>query len=290
MPINEYGFLGKDIKQYENKFAKKYKELFNFYEEFNHFLHKVKEGIQLKNDDFQGGTIIGIFCKSLTTFQSVYILFKHYLFNNAENLTRILFEEMVNIAYCSLSKDETRRYLSLQAIDRLHLINIVNQPENKRYFLENYQEKFFKEKSYNELKNELITYLHRLGVNEIFNREDDPVAINLEERIKKVNSKSIMHYYLTFYRIVSAGVHSSPDILERYLILDENRLIKELRWGPEAENCEITSIFVAIQFMIISLEYIHDYFRYPKMEDISKFGKKTGELAYKYQFSFEDIE
>ncbi|GAI39139.1 unnamed protein product, partial [marine sediment metagenome] len=33
MTINEYGFLGKDIKQYENKIAKKYKEVFDFYEE-----------------------------------------------------------------------------------------------------------------------------------------------------------------------------------------------------------------------------------------------------------------
>ena len=30
MDIDEYGFLGKDIKQYENKLAKKYKEVFDF--------------------------------------------------------------------------------------------------------------------------------------------------------------------------------------------------------------------------------------------------------------------
>ena len=188
MTINEYGFLGKDIKQYENKLVKKYKEVFDFYEEFNHFLHKVKFEIEVKNDDFQGGSIIGIFCKSLTTFQSIYILFKHYLCNNAENLCRILFEEMVNVAYCSLGKDETRRYLSLQAINKLRLINTVNQKGNKKYFLENYQEKFFKEKSYNELKNELKTYLHSLGVKEIFDKEGDPVAINLEEMHISVTS------------------------------------------------------------------------------------------------------
>ncbi len=79
MSINEYGFLGKDIKQYENKLEIKYKEVFDFCEEINHFLHKAKFGIELKNDDFQGGTIIGIFSKSLTTFQSIYILIKHYL-------------------------------------------------------------------------------------------------------------------------------------------------------------------------------------------------------------------
>ena len=239
MPINEYGFLGNDIKQYEDKLAIKYKEVFDFYEEINHFLHKEKYGIKLKNDDFQGGTIMGIFCKSLTTFQSIYILFKHHLCNDSENLCRILFEEMVNIGYCSLGKEETRRYLSLQAINKLHLINTINDEENKEYFSKNDREKYFEKKSYIEMKNELINYLNSLGVKEIFNKKGKPVPISLEERIKKVNSKNIMNYYITFYRMVSAGVHSSPDILERYLIFDENRLMKELSWGPKAEQCGI---------------------------------------------------
>jgi len=291
MPIKEYGFLGKDIKQYKNKLEIKYKEVFDFYEEFNHFLHKENIfGIGLKKNDFQGGTIIGIFSKSLTTFQSIYILFKHYFCNNAENLCRVLFEEMVNIGYCSLGKDETWRYLSLQAINSLRLINIVNCKENKKYLPEYIQEIIFKEKSYNELKNELKTYLHSLGVKEIFNEKGNPVAIKLIERIKKLNSKSIMHYYLTRYRIVSAEVHSSPDMLGSYLIFDENRLIKEVRWGPEAENCEVNSIFFAIHFMIKNLEYIHNYFGYPKKEDISKFLERTQELGYKYQFFFVNIE
>ena len=290
MPINEYGFLGKDIKQYEDNLLAKYKDVFDFYEEFNHFLHKANFfGIELKNDDFQGGSIIGIFTKSLTTFQAIYILFKHYFCNNAENLCRILFEEMVNISYCSLGKDETRRYLSLQTINKLKLINTVNQKENKKYFTENDKEIFFKKKSYNEWKNELISYLHSLGVKEIFDKEGDPVAINLEERIKKVNSKSIMHYYLTFYRIVSVGIHSSPDILERYFIFDDNRLMKELCWGPKAENCEINSIFAAIHFMIINLEHIHSYFGHPKKKDISYFWKRIQELGYKYHYFDQNI-
>ena len=290
MTINEHGFLGKDIKHYENRLEKKYKEVFDFYEEINYFLHSVKSGIKLKNDDFQGGTIIGIFNKSLTTFQSIYVLFKHFLCNNAENLCRILFEETANIGYCSLGKDETRRYLSLQAINRLHLINIVNLEANRKYLIENFKEMFFEKKSYNKQKSELMNSLHGLGVEDIFNDEGKPVAINLEERIKKVNSKSVMHYYLIFYRMVSAGVHSSPDILEKYLIFDENRLMKELRWGPKAEECEIAPIFASIHFMIMSLEYINEYFSFPKKEDISKFWGRTLELGNRYQYFFENRE
>ena len=290
MPINEYGFLGKDIKQYETKLETQYKEIFDFCEEFNHFLNKTKFGIDLKNDDFQGGTMIGIFCKSLTTFQSIYVLFKHYLCNNAENLCRILFEEMVNIGYCSLGKDETRRYLSLQAINKLRVINKVYLEANRKYFIENYKEKFFEKKSYSKLKNEIMKYLHSLGVKEIFNKKGNPAPISIEGRIKKMNSEGIMSYYLTFYGMVSAGVHSSPDILERYLIFDENELIKKIYWGPQAEKCEIAPIFASIHFMIMSLEYIHEYFSFPKKEDISKFWERAQELGNKYQYLFENFE
>ncbi|MBA7598555.1 hypothetical protein ES703_05573 [subsurface metagenome] len=125
MPINEYGFLGKDIKQYESKLKTQYKDVFDFYEEFSRYLNTIQFKIVKKNDNFsantiikvekhdsQGGTIYAIFLKSLTTFQSIYFLFKHYFCNNAENLCRILFEEMVNIYYCSLGEDKTKIYLA----------------------------------------------------------------------------------------------------------------------------------------------------------------------------------
>jgi len=289
MPVNDYGFLGKDIKQYESKLMIKYKEVFDFYEEFNHYLHKMKRIIDVEKNDFQGGTIIGLFSKSLTTFQAIYILFKHHLCNNAEELCRILFEEMVNIGYCNLGKDEARRYLSLQVINKLKIMNIVNQKNNKKYFPENYIEKFFEKKPYDKWESELVNYLHSLGVREIFDKNGKPKAISLEERIKKVNSKVIMNLYLTFYRIVSTGVHSSPEILERYLILDENDSIMEIRWGPKAENSEITTLFAAIHFMIIILEYLSDYFKIPEKKDTDCFFEKMKTLGCRYNYFLEEI-
>lgn len=288
MPINEYGFLGKDIKQYENELVAKYKEVYDFYEDINHFLHKIKDKIRVKNNDFQDGVIIGLFFKSLTTFQAIYILFKHYLCNNAEELCRILFEGMVNIAYCNLGKNETRRYLSLQAINRLKIINVVKE-NNQKYLPENYRKKFFEKKPYDKWYSELVNYLHSLGVKEIFGKNGKPEAISLEERIKKVNSKVIMNLYLTFYRIVSTGVHSSPEILPRYLITDENDLIREIRWGPEAENSEITTLFTAIHFMIIISEYLSNYFGIPEKKDIVYFFDKMKQLGKKYNYILEEI-
>lgn len=289
MPINDYGFLGKDIKQYENGLVIKYKEVFDFYEDINHFLHKMRFKINVKRYDFQGGTMQGLFCKSLTTFQSIYILFKHYLCNNAENLCRILFEEMVNIGYCSLGNDEAKRYLSLQLVNKFKIIKIVNEDKNKKYFPQNYTNSFFKEKSCDEQKKEIIEKIKSYGVEGAFNKKGEPKDISLRERIEKINSKTIMHDYLRFYRIVSAGVHSSPDILERYLIFYEGGLLKEIRWGPEAENTEINPIFDAISFMFEISEYLYNYFGIPEKKDIDQFFEKMKKLGKEYNYFLEEI-
>jgi len=141
MPINEYGFLGKEIKQYEDNLLAKYNEVFDFYEEFNHFLHKIHDKTGLKNDDFQGAMITRTFTKSLTTFQAIYKLFRYYFCNNAENLCRVLFEEMVNVCYCVLGINEAKRFYSLEIINALKIISEVNNPKNKEYFTESDKEK-----------------------------------------------------------------------------------------------------------------------------------------------------
>jgi len=290
LPINKYGFLGKEIKVYQCKVLKKYKEVFDFYEKLNYFMNQIKFKINLKNDDFQGGTMLGIFCKTLTTFQSIYILFKNYLCNNAEELCRILFEEMINIAYCSLGKDETRRYLSLQYINQLKLNNIIYQEKNEKYFPKNFKEEAFKDISYEDRKEGLMRKLEGLGIKDIFDKNGKPIATSLEERIKQINSKKIMHSYLTFYRVVSSRIHSSPEILDRYIITDENGVIKELYWGPKAENCNISPIFTSLYFMIINMEYISNYFGVPKKEDIDQFWEKIKKLGDKFNYPFEKIK
>lgn len=282
MDIDEYGYLGKDIKQYKILLTKKFKEVFNFVEELNHFFNKIKFEIDVKNDDKQGDTIIGLFTKSLTTFQAIYILYRNYLCNNAENLCRILFEEMINIGYCSLGKDEAKRYLSLELIDRLRKLNKIKYGKNN--ISEEERKNFFIKKSYDKRKSELIDHIKKLNLKGLLDKNGKPSAISIEERVKQINSPAISSYYFSFYNIASEGVHSSPNILNRYLIFDEYGLVKELHWGPKAENCKIIVLFAAIHFMIINIEYIQKYFKYPKKEDISEYTEKFQKLGHKYNY------
>ena len=314
MPINEYGFLGKDIKQYESKLKTEYKDVFDFYEEFIYYLNTIKFKIVEKNNDFptktiievekhdiQDATIYAMFLKSLTTFQSIYFLFKHCFCNNAENLCRILFEEMVNIYYCSLGKDKTKIYHSiLEIFEYKHnktLFQILKKQkkESIKYFPNNVLENHFKEKSYDEREKEIINKLNRYGVKDIFNEKGKPKNLNLKERIVQIIDQrkdlmTIMHYYDTFYKIASEEIHSSPNTLDRYWILDNcTGGLKGFYKGPKAENCEIYCIIASIYFMIMIIECLSGYFKYPKKEDVSRFWEITKKLGSKYKY-FENIE
>ncbi|MDD3663605.1 MAG: hypothetical protein PHT84_07190, partial [Candidatus Pacebacteria bacterium] len=108
--------------------------------------------------------------------------------------------------------------------------------------------------------------------------------ISLEERIKRINSLVISNYYISFYSIVSEGVHSSPNVLNRYLMFYENGLVQEIHWGPKAEKCEIHTLIAAIHFMIINIEYIHKYFKYPEKDTISQYKDKLKQIGDKYNY------
>jgi len=314
MFIDEYGFLGKDIKQYERKLETQYKDVFNFCEEFNRYLNTIQFKIIKKNDnispdtiisvaknDIQDGTIYAIFLKSLTTFQSIYFLFKHCFCNNAENSCRILFEEMVNIYYCGLGEDKTKIYLSEAEIFEYNknelLYKIMKERKKKkiRYFPDNDLESHFKEKSYDERKKLIIDKLKKYNVNDIFSENGKPKSFNLKKRIEQLmeqrkDLEMVANYYCTFYKIASLGIHSSPDNLNRYWIFDNNTGgIKDFHRGPRAENCEINCIIASIHFMIMITECLFAYFKYPKKEDISQFWEITKKLGSKYKY-FENIK
>jgi len=77
---------------------------------------------------------------------------------------------MVNVCYCVLGINEAKRFYSLEIINALKFIDEVNNPENKEYFTESDKEKFYKKKSYIEMKKDLINTLRSLEVKVVFPR------------------------------------------------------------------------------------------------------------------------
>ena len=278
MSIKENDYLSKVYKPYRQNLYSRYGETFEWFKEFNLFLHKELTNIPLKNNDSQGKAIVALFVKSLSTFQAIFNLFRNYYCNDAKNLTRVLFEEMVNIGYCSKGEDEFKRFGSLEIINLIEKIEFVHKHYGKKI-----REIFFKEKSYEELKKEQYDKLHNLSIEGLFNKKNRPIPITIRKRVERLESSEIMDYYKTYYRLASIEVHSTPGSLGKYFKFNNKGNLIEIIWGPKAEECSIAEIiFVSINFMHIICNYLYDYFRVPKEEKVDNFIKKSDVLHNKY--------
>ncbi|MBA7589033.1 hypothetical protein ES708_31106 [subsurface metagenome] len=130
MSIDYYGYLGKDIEKYKEKYFKNYKEIFILYKEINYFLQKTKFKLRVKDNNIQDVTIVPLLIKSLETFQAIYVLLKNCIFNDAESLTRILFEGMINLGYCAKGENECKQYNAKDIKNKIKIINAAkDHPE-----------------------------------------------------------------------------------------------------------------------------------------------------------------
>jgi hypothetical protein len=276
--IQKNGYLSKVYKPCRQNLYSKYSKAFELFEEFNLFLHKEMTNIPLKSNDSQGIMLAALFVKSLSTFQAIFNLFRDYYCNDAKNLTRVLFEEMVNIGYCSRGEDELKRFGSLEIMNRIKKIEIVHNDFKKEM-----KEKFFKEKSYEEQIKEQYDKLHDLKIKGLFSKKNKPIPISIRKRVERLKSSEIMHYYRTYYKLISSETHSSPDSLGKFFNFDSKGNLIEIYWGPKAEECNIAEIFfTSIIFMNIICDYLFDYFKIPKKEEVDNFIKKSDILSNKY--------
>ena len=263
MPIDYYGFLGKDIEQFKKEVFVKHKEVFAFFEEFNHFLQEMKFNLRVKDFDAWRITIVALFIKSLETFQSIYVLVTHCLSIDAENLTRVLFEAMVKIGYCSKGKSEFKRYTATH----LHNIKkIINAAENNQ---SEFPKELFERKPLNLIKKE---------IDDMLDTEGNPKEITIESMAREIE---IIKLYNSYYRSVCTSVHSAPKSLEKYVITGKNGEIEKFTWGPRMEGI-IMHLFTAIEFMLLICKFLSGLFGVPMERDISDFNMRKDKLVKKY--------
>jgi hypothetical protein len=277
--IEENDYLNEVYKPYRQNLYSRYSEAFEFFKEFNLFLHKEMTNIPLKNNYNQGKFLVALFIKSLSTFQSIFNLFRNYHCNDAANLTRVLFEEMVNIGYCSKGEDEFKRFGSLEIINKIELIEIIHKDFEKKN-----RNNFFKEKSYEKHKKELYDELHKLNIEGLFSRKTNkPIPITIRKRVERLKSSEILNYYKTYYKLISTEIHSSPEALGKFFNFDSKGNLVEMNCGPKSEECNISKIlFTSIRFMFIICNYLYDCFKVPKKEEINNFINKFDEIINKY--------
>ena len=265
MSIDYYGYLGKDIEKYKVEYFKKYKEIFILYKEINHFLQKTKFELKIKDNNIQDVTIVPLFIKSLETFQAIYVLLKNCIFNDAESLTRILFEGMINLGYCVKGENECKQYIAKEIKNKIKIINVAkDHPEE-------FPEELFQRQPLGDRKKELEENLIEIG---------EPKNVSTEIMARELN---LGRLYQVYYRTVSNEVHSNAESLNKYCRVGENGYIKEFKFGPKIVKNKVSVFFASIETMLTICNFLSDYFGVPKKEDYLKFNEIKKEIDEKYK-------
>jgi hypothetical protein len=262
MGIDEHGFLPGGIETIKLEISNRYFAHFRFFREFSHFLNMLKFEITPKSGDDRKVAIAILFTKGLETFQSVYILCSYGLTIDAQSLNRVLFEIVVITLFCSKGENEFKKYIAKDALNRIKWINSALKNPGE------WPKEFFKEeKLLGETKAEYEALLRQLG------DQDVKKEIKIESMAREVG---VGHLYQSFYRIVSEYAHSNPRSLEKYMAFDEKRRMKIL-WGPRFDEVGV-HLAVAIEFMLIMCQALHDTFGKPKEEEIQSFFDRKNEI------------
>ena len=265
MSIDYYGYLGKDIEKYKEEYFKKYKEIFILYKEINHFLQKIKFKLKVKDNNIQDICILPLFIKSLETFQAIYVLLRNCIFNDAESLTRILFEGMINLGYCAKGENECEQYIAKEIKNKIKMINAAEQHP------EEFPEELFQRQPLGDRKKELEENLIGIG---------EPKNVSIEYMTRELDLGKL---YQVLYRLVSNEVHSNPESLNKYCRVGEDGYIKEFNFGPKIEKNKVSVIFASIETMLTICKFLSDYFGVPKEEDYLKFNEIKKEIDEKYK-------
>ena len=277
MSIKENDYLSKVYKPYRQNLYSKYSEAFELFKEFNLFLYKELTNIPLISNDEQGKVIVALFVKSLSTFQAIFNLFKNYYCNDAKSLTRVLFEEMVNIGYCSKGEDELNKFRAMEIINHIEMIKTIH-----KHFKKEMKEDFFKEKSFEKQIKELYDKLYDLKIKWLPSEKRNK-PISLYKRIRRLKSSYIVPFYGNYYRLASIEAHSTLGSLGKYFKFDNKGNLIEINCGPKTEECSIGQIFfTSIIFMHIICDYLFDYFGVPKKKEVDNFIKKFDAIFNKY--------
>lgn len=107
-PLEENGFLGKDIRGWIDKFRAQFKEWFELADELNRHCHALMFKIDAHSGDMEEVLVATLYLRSMTTFQSVVLLAERGLTAQGKMLARCMFDSIFPL--CAISNDRDHKY------------------------------------------------------------------------------------------------------------------------------------------------------------------------------------
>ncbi|MCI0560857.1 MAG: DUF5677 domain-containing protein [Nitrososphaera sp.] len=257
-PLDEKGFLGKELEQWIPKIRNAHKEFFALADEVNEYCQKAMHKFEAHNKDKQEVLVSTLYIRTLNNYQASILLAERGMMPQTRVLVRAMIEALFSLCAIAKSEKYADDFILEDQKNRLRFLNKFRQlhgglpPDSNKEEVETLEQ---------QLKEEIK-------------------AGDIKEKSTEQWSKDAgMHdWYLTAYSVLSASVHSKVKDLERYLVLNDKNEITEFRWGPDDHDVE-KLLMTLVQGMLTALNCARSLFKQRQESQIADFQERLNTLV-----------
>jgi hypothetical protein len=255
MSFNEMGFLGEQIKEFSLENYQKHKALFEVGYEINKYTYQIMNSIKIDSND--GQQVIGssLFSRIHNGFQALLLLYRIGLETEAKVILRTILEASFVLKTISDNEDE--------------VTNFVNTDKRK-------QERLLKsifEKDKLNIYEDLRKSLNKDQL-EILKQEIKEDGIKDVEVYEWANKAKMDVFYAYVYKTLNSEVHTDIRMLEKYLVLDEEKN-KIIGINSLQNDMDISkSLFTAYSVMVITLNCLNEVFDLKQDEILNSYEER----------------
>ena len=226
---------------------------FELYSRIDALCHKVRAQLRWDANDPQRRFVNALYHRSLSLFESVYVIAEKGFMAESRILSRSLLE--LTFVLVAALKDKTfpEKYASGIAASETKLLN-QSLPHLTQYLPQEKLEKLKKQ------QRGLQPASKGINPNKV-----EPISIlaGLHDR------------YDTAYRALCRSTHVGPHDLDQYLVLDQQRRITGFQYGPSSDHFEM-SMFISADTMMLILRSVCPY---NNIDAIQEWMQLAGELT-----------
>lgn len=219
MPVDENGFLGKEIAQWIADIRSAHAEFFALADDVNRHCQSAMYRLAPRSRNGQEILVTTLFIRVLSNYQASILLAERGMMPQSRVLARATIEALFKLCAISKSGKCADEFILDDHMNRLKFLN------KYRNFHGGSLPPDVEEKELEALEQELRAEIK---------------AGNVKKKLTEQWSKDagLHDWYLSAYAVLSDSVHSKVKDLESYLVLDVNHEIKELRCRPDDHDIE----------------------------------------------------
>ncbi|RXZ80414.1 hypothetical protein EBB07_18850 [Paenibacillaceae bacterium] len=241
MPFDEAGFLGDQIVEWARENYHKHKFVFDVGFELNKYAYVLRNSLTINSENGQQVISSTLFSRIHNGFQTTLVLYKMGLETEAKVILRTILEASFILKAVTNNEEEVVNFINTDKRKQKQLLEIILEKDNFNI--------------YKDLKSSLNKEQLEQLKQEI--KEEDIKDVKVYEW---ANRADMAVFYAFVYRILSSDVHTDIRVLEKYLVLDEEKQnVIGIDSLPNHVDI-VRSLFTAYSIMIISLNCLNELF------------------------------